>query len=189
MTRLLLALVLLFVSVHSYSAQTVKLNDSFFEVKRPHALNALDSAVDDMPGFLKNFKPKGAQVSNLRITDETLEFTITKTILFITRSARVNAKVGIAKQNKLCPSGSSAGFIVDFDLRDSEEVVIENVDTIRMEFCASEPILDTLKIITKGYLIQGPNYDSLIGGMITAEIGAQIPALIQAFKTHILNQK
>lgn len=188
MTKQLFALACLLASALSFAATTVSIGDNHFELKRPHAINAVETAVDDMPGFLKNYKPRGAQVSGLSIQGDVLEFTVTKTILFITRSARVNARVDVDKSNTACPADTSAGFLVRFDLRDSEEVVVQNVDSIRMDFCVSEPSPDSIKVATKGFLVQGPQYDSLIGGMIVNEISNQIPALVDAFKAHVANQ-
>ena len=175
-------------SLSAMAASTVGIGNNTFEVKRSHALNAVFSAVNDMPGFLKNYKPKGAQVSGLNVSGDNLEFTVSKTILMITKSARVNADVSVDEQNSACPQGSVAGFKVNFDLGKSEQVVVDNVDSIRMDFCVSEKTPDQLTITSKGFLVQGPNYDKLIGGMIVGEISNQVPALVQAFKTHIEKQ-
>ncbi len=188
MKKSTLLLTTLLLSSFSAMAATVGIGNSTFEVKRPHALNAVYSAVDDMPGFLKKFKPKGAQISGLSVHGDNLEFTVTKNVLMITRSARVNADLTVDEKNPACPQGSVAGFKVNFDLGKSEQVVVDNVDSIRMDFCVSEKNPDQLTITSKGFLVQGPKYEKLIGGMIVSEITNQVPALVQAFKTHIEKQ-
>lgn len=188
MDKLFSVFLALFLSSTAFAA-TVKLGETAFELKRPNAINAVISASTDISGFLRNFKPQGAQISRLQVSGDNLEFVVTKKILMISKSARVNADVDVARNNPNCPALAATSFQVSLDFDKSDDLVADNIDTVRMDFCVFEPVPDQIRVTAKGFLTQGPRYDSIIGGVMVSEISNQIPALVQAFKLHVVNQR
>lgn len=190
MKKLISVLLFVLLSTMVCAADNVKIGDANFIIQKTQAVNAVYSAIDDMEGFLENFKPVGAQISKPRIIGNNLEFVVKKTVMMITKTARLNADVSVIKKVNFCAQTSTTGFEIYFDLAKSDALVSNNIDAIIMDFCITEKGPNQIQVSARGFVTKAPTFDGLlIGPMMIKEIGNQIPALVQALKIHVGNQK
>ncbi len=167
------------------SSESFFVGETQFGIERAGALHAVESSMDDIGGILKQFKPQGAQIKNLKVEGNRLSFKVVKSILF---SATVKAVVDVEKQNPACPVSSAAGYIINMDLRQSDAIVAENIESLRIDFCVNEIGSEKLSLVGKGFVGKGPGFNTSVGGALVKGMGEQVPAIAQAIKAQILGQ-
>ncbi len=171
-------------SFYAHASNTVVVGDVNFGIERPNALNALNSSMDDIGGILKRFKPIGAQIKNLKVTGNVLQFRVVKNILM---SANIKAIVEVEKQNASCPINSAASYKVLMDLRESDNIVSSNIETLTIDVCARETEVDQLVINGKGVIFKASTYSNNIGGQMVSGMADQVPAIAEAIRAQIMS--
>ena len=167
------------------SSDAVSVGETQFSIDRLNALHAVEASMDNIGGVLKRFKPQGAQIKNLKVEGNRLSFKVVKSILF---SATVKAVVDVEKQNPACPSTSVAGYVVNLDLRQSDSIVADNIESMRIDLCVNDLGTDKLSIVGKGFVGKAPNFSTAVGGALVSGMGEQVPAMAQAIKAEVMAQ-
>lgn len=167
------------------SSDAISVGETQFSIERLNALHAVEASMDDIGGTLKRFKPQGAQIKNLKVEGNRLSFKVVKSILF---SATVRAVVDVEKRNPACPASSAAGYVIHLDLRQSDAVVADNIESLRIDLCVNEVGSDKLALVGKGFVGKAPNFSTAIGGALVSGMGEQVPAMAQAIKAQVMEQ-
>lgn len=170
-------------SSYAQAKNTVIVGDINFNIERPHALNAFNSSMDDVGGILKRFKPVGAQIKNLKVTGNILQFRVVKNIFM---AVNIKAIAEVEKENSFCSSDSLASFKVLMDLRESDSIVSSNLESLNIDICVKEPAVDQLSVSGRGVIYKAPTYTNGTGGQLLSGMTEQVPGIIEAIRAHVL---
>ncbi len=174
----------LLVCLNAIAEERVPKSDFSFEHCGPYALNAMRSAMEDVNGILNRFVPQGNQLRNISVTKNILSFRFVKNFAI---SATVKGAAILERSNASCSRSSEAAFRLYFDLKDSDQVVVDQLSAFIINICVDESGLDHLKVSGHTSVVKADSYVRIIGAPMIEGLAEQMPGIVRAIQEQLIS--
>ncbi|MGZ3869323.1 MAG: hypothetical protein ACXVLQ_09490 [Bacteriovorax sp.] len=172
-------------SLNIRAEEFVSAPPSSFQLRTNNVAEKLESTLIYADNFLKRYSPEGADFSEKVVSNNTISFVASKTVLFITTNINIRGQLdskledlGCAKQEK--------GYKLIFRFDGSDSIVSDNVDRIEFKICTQLSSANLLNVIVRTKIFKGNDYSVVAGPITTDLIKAQISPLIRALSDEVL---
>ena len=167
-----------------YAAEDYIIPNVKFEINTSRVLEKFKDMTLKIDDILLNFTPAGAEISNLNVDHDTIQFKAKKRILFISKKIQVRGIVNIDANDTLCPT-SSNGFVANMDFTGSDDIIYNNFKNLKLIICAREINSEYLQADVSGLIIAGKNYSSVTGPIVRDVLAAQVQPVLEAINAVI----
>jgi hypothetical protein len=157
------------------------------EIKTDHALDKFQEMTLNVEDILLNYSPEGAEITNLKVNRNEIEFNAKKRILFVSKTIMVRGTVNIEAKDLICPR-TDKGFIANMDFSGSDDIIYNNFENLNLVICVREINSNYLQANVSGTIIASENYGSLTGSIVKDVLLAQVQPILTAIKTVVLKK-
>jgi len=169
------------------AAEDYIIPNTSFKIKTSLAQEKFKDMTLNVEEILLNFSPAGAEISNLNIINDTIQFKAKKRILFVSKTIQVRGIVSIDTNDSYCPRPSN-GFVATMDFSGSDDIIYNSYENLKLIICEREINSDYLKADVSGLIIAGKNYSSVTGPIVRAVLAAQVKPVLEAIKAVVLKK-
>lgn len=159
-----------------------------FQLEGANVEERLEQTLKYPEGLLGRFKSEGAKMSDKKVSQNSISFKATKTVMFISKTVFVNGVLDFTEDNKSCEKNQT-GYKLILSLDGSDQLVIDNVDRLEAVVCAQT--LNSKKIVgtVKGKIYKGRDYSRLVGPVAKEIIEDQLNPLLKALTEEVQSGK
>lgn len=184
MKLFLLFCVLFTFATATYSAESFPVPKFSVKISAPDIMNKIETAISGPENILKRYIPVGGNYRNKVVNQNTVSFTMSKTVIIFTKTFFVNFSIDIRPENNICPK-DQIGYLYSVNLDGSDAIITENIDHLTFNICIQKNSPKDITAIVTGKIFKGRDYSEPIGGIAKDTIEQQVGPIVNAIKEEV----
>jgi hypothetical protein len=159
-----------------------------FQLEGVKVEERLEQTLKYPEGLLGRFKSEGAKMSDKKVSQNTMSFQATKTVMFISKTVFVNGVLDVTDDHKSCGQ-TQKGYKLVLNLDGSDQLVTDNIDRLEAIICAQTLTNQKISATVKGKIYKGNDYSRLVGPVAKGIIEDQLNPLLKALTEEVQSGK
>jgi hypothetical protein len=178
-------LILILIAVTNLHAEEFfKLAPIKFQIQGPNVEERLEQALKSPEGVLRRYKSEGVKISDKKVSQNTVSFNATKSVLLISTTVFVNGFLDVTQDVNSCEK-KQIGYKLVLNLDGSDALLTDNIDHLEADICVQSLNEKTLTGSVKGRIYKGANYSNPVGPVAKGIIEDQLNPLLNALKEEV----
>lgn len=182
---LILSLVL---TTNLYAEDFFSVPPKKFQIESLNVEEKLVQTLKYPEGLLGRFKSEGATMSNKKVSNNSMSFEATKTVMFVSKTVFVNGVLDITEEDQSCEKNQH-GYKLVLNLDGSDTLVTENIDRLEALICTQSISNKKLTGTVRGKIYKGNDYSFLLGPIAKGIIEDQLNPLLKALTEEVQSGK